>query len=72
MSNSGVHLQRYSSTVAKRPSPSPLKDVPTFYYQSDGSGRDSYVLMDNGGLRPEYDRHKPSVDKLFFGSLRKT
>ena len=37
---------------------------------SDGSGRDSYVLQDNGGLRPEYDRLNKSPEKIFTGSLR--
>jgi hypothetical protein len=26
--------------------------------------------MDNGGLRPDYEKHNPSVDKIFYGSLR--
>jgi hypothetical protein len=26
--------------------------------------------MDNGGLRPEYHRHNPSVEKIFHNSLR--
>jgi hypothetical protein len=26
--------------------------------------------MDNGGQRPEYDKHNPSPEKAFYGSLR--
>lgn len=51
---------------------SPSKDATTFYYPSDGSGRDSYVLQDGGGLRPEYDRHNKSPQKIFAASLRAT
>ena len=56
MGHQGVHLSIYGPGP-KRHSPSPQKNATTWYYQSDGSGRDSYVLMDNGGLRPEYDRY---------------
>lgn len=55
LGNTGVHLKQYHSSVTKRNLPTPHKDATTFYYQSDGSGRDSYVLKDNGGLRFEYD-----------------
>lgn len=41
----------------------------THYYQSDGSGRDSYVLKHNGGYRPEYNI-KLSGDRIFKDSLR--
>lgn len=37
---------------------------------SDGSGRDSYVLQNNGGLRPDYDRLNKSPGKIFTESLR--
>lgn len=37
---------------------------------SDGSGRDSYVLMDNGGSRPEYDKYNKSSEAVFISSLR--
>ena len=56
MGHQGVHLSS-KGPGPKRHSPSPQKHATTWYYQSDGSGRDSYVLMDNGGLRPEYDRY---------------
>jgi hypothetical protein len=48
-----------------------MKPTPTFYYQSDGSGRDSYVLMDNGGLRPEYNKYNKTNHQIFMASLRK-
>lgn len=48
---------------------SPNKEATTFYYQSDGSGRDSYVLKNNGGLRMEYTS-KQSGDRIFRSSLR--
>lgn len=47
-----------------------MKNPPTFYYQSDGTGRDSYVLADNGGYRPEYDKYHKSNEQIFIGSLR--
>lgn len=71
LGNQGYHFARYNSNVSKRPLPGPAnKPCPTFYYKSDGSGRDSYVLMDNGGMRPEYDKHHPNNDKIFTRSLR--
>ena len=48
--------------------PTPRKEATTFYYQSDGSGRDSYVLKNNGGLRMEYDVR--SSGEIFRTSLR--
>jgi hypothetical protein len=65
-----VHLQKYNSNVTRRVSPSPRKEASTFYYQSDGSGRDSYVLKNNGGLRPEYSVRN-SGDNIFKDSLRR-
>ena len=56
LGHQGVHFGRYGPSP-RRVSPSPHKEATTFYYQSDGTGRDSYVLMDNGGLRPEYEKH---------------
>lgn len=70
LGNTGVHMQRYSTSVTRRISPTPHKGASTFYYQSDGSGRDGYVLMDNGGLRPEYEKYNKSVEKIFQDSLR--
>ena len=46
-----------------------MKEPTTFYYQSDGSGRDSYVLKDNGGLRFEFNV-RDSGDRIFKHSLR--
>ena len=69
MGHQGVHLQKYNSTVTRRRSPSPHKDATTFYYQSDGSGRDSYVLKHNGGLRTEYNK-RLNGDIVFRDSLR--
>jgi hypothetical protein len=61
----GVHFDRYNSIV-ERNSPSPgSKDAPTNYYQSDGTGRDSYILMDNGGSRPEYDKYNKTPEHIF-------
>lgn len=69
MGHTGVHLQKYNSTVARRRSISPHKDATTFYYQSDGSGRDGYVLKDNGGLRATYN-NRLNGDNVFRDSLR--
>ena len=46
-----------------------MKEPTTFYYVSDGTGRDSYVLQNNGGYRPEYNI-KMSGDRLFRTTLR--
>jgi hypothetical protein len=70
LGHTGVHLPRYNHSVTRRTSPTPVKEASTFYYQSDGTGRDSYVVMDNGGLRPDYHRHNASVEKIFQNSLR--
>lgn len=68
LGHTGVHFFRYNSNVQQRSSPTPRKDATTFYYQSDGSGRDGYVIQNNGGLRFEY---KGIVgDRIFKESLR--
>ena len=55
--------------MGRSASPPPgKKDAPTWYYQSDGSGRDSYVLKNNGGLRPEYS--SKTNDRIFRSTLR--
>ena len=69
MGHTGVHFYKYNNPVTSRRSPSPTKEATTFYYQSDGSGRDSYVLKNNGGLRFEYDVRQ-SGDRVFKDSLR--
>ena len=56
--------------MAERRSPSPAKEPVTHYYMSDGTGRDSYVLMDNGGSRPEYNKYNKAPDVVFSNSLR--
>ena len=70
MGNQGIHFPRYNSNVTINRSKSPQKNATSFYYQSDGSGRDTYVLADNGGLRPDYNKHSPGVEKIFKSSLR--
>ena len=73
LGHTGVHMQRYNVYTTNKNSKksiSPHKEATTFYYQSDGSGRDGYILMDNGGSRPEYERYNPSPNKIFYGSLR--
>lgn len=68
MGHTGVSFYKYNGGVTKR-SPSPTKEATTFYYQSDGTGRDSYVLKNNGGLRMEYNV-RTSGDRIFKDSLR--
>jgi hypothetical protein len=68
LGNTGVHIRQYHGPASHSRSAS--KSPPTFYYQSDGTGRDSYVLMDNGGYRPEYDKYNKSNEKIFIDSLR--
>ena len=69
LGHAGVHLRQYNSTVTRRQMSSPRKEASTFYYQSDGSGRDTYVLKDNGGLRYEYN-NKTFGDRIFRSTLR--
>lgn len=70
MGHTGVHMKTYNTNVTRRILPTPRKEATTFYYQSDGTGRDSYVLKNNGGLRMEYDSKGGSGDRLFRESLR--
>ena len=70
MGNTGIQMKQYNSSVTKRQVPTACKDATTFYYQSDGSGRDSYVLKDNGGLRFDYNNKKD--DRIFRDSLRQS
>lgn len=71
MGHHGVQLKQYNNSNGPnyQPAPSPVKEPTTFYYQSDGTGRDSYVLQNNGGYRPEFNI-KVSGDRLFMSSLR--
>lgn len=38
-------------------SPSPRKDAVPFEYRSDGSGRDTYIVANSGGLKNDYQGH---------------
>lgn len=49
-------------------SPKPFKPTPPFKYISDGSGRDSYVIKNSGGLVNEFKGG--AADKVFLSSLR--
>lgn len=69
LGHTGVHLKQYNVSVTARDKPTPRKEPTTFYYQSDGTGRDSYVLKNNGGYRMEYDL-RTSGDRIFKDSLR--
>ena len=62
-------MYKYNSNVTKRVQPAPIKEATTFYYQSDGTGRDSYILKNNGGLRIEYN-NKNYGDRIFRDTLR--
>ena len=44
MGHTGTHYPRYNNNNGRSRSPSPYKTPTTFYYQADGTGRDSYVL----------------------------
>ena len=50
-------------------SPSPKKDAVSHVYQSDGSGRDSYVLQNSGGLVSDY-KGSSRADINFVAGLR--
>jgi len=47
---------------------SPKKEATSFRYYGDGSGRDSYVVTNCGGLIPNYQ--DPDVSRRFQSSLR--
>lgn len=44
------------------------KEATVLKYYGDGSGRDSYVTKECGGLIPSYESTSP--DKIFYSSLR--
>lgn len=69
MGHTGVHQYKYNNSNSRKSSPAPMKEPTTFYYQSDGTGRDSYVLNNNGGYRNEHDM-KNYGDRVFKDSLR--
>ncbi|CDW75979.1 UNKNOWN [Stylonychia lemnae] len=52
----------------RRESPSPRKEAKPFEYRSDGSGRDSYILANSGGLKNKI--HNLTGDKFFKATLR--
>jgi len=45
------------------------KETTVFKYFGDGSGRDSYIITDSGGLIPKYSNKGPQSN--FYNSLRK-
>jgi len=47
--------------------PSPRKEASAVDYRSDGSGRDSYIIQNSGGLKNDY---KQSGEKVFRDTLR--
>lgn len=49
---------------------SPLKEAVAFTYHSDGSGRDSYVIQNSGGLVCDYGVSRKS-EIVFKNSLRR-
>lgn len=44
----------FRNTFQNRIHASPLKDAVSFTYHSDGTGRDSYVISNSGGLVNDY------------------
>lgn len=71
--HNGVHLKtqnpsNFSPRQTNRGAPG-FKEPPTFTYLSDGSGRDSYILKNNGGSRVDYNC-KLNGDSIFRSSLR--
>jgi len=49
-------------------SPSPLKDAVAFQYRPDGTGRDTYIYCNSGGLKNT--SFAPYDEKSFHNSLR--
>ena len=47
----------------------PNKEATVFRYWGDGTGRDSYVVKDSGGLIPNYPTKAPTAG--FYQGLRK-
>mmetsp|Transcript_13107 Transcript_13107/g.9496 ORF Transcript_13107/g.9496 Transcript_13107/m.9496 type:complete len:118 (-) Transcript_13107:54-407(-) len=62
----------YSQLFQNQPhhhiSVSPRKEATSFRYYGDGSGRDSYVITNSGGLIPKYQ--DPDILRRFQSSLR--
>ena len=50
--------------------PSPIKEPSSFIYRSDGSGRDSYVIQNSGGLVNDFKQIQPH--NIFSSNLRTT
>ena len=57
LNNGGLTRESKNGMMNRKPRRSPhrnrtlgAKPAPAFYYKSDGSGRDSYVIKNNGGL----------------------
>lgn len=48
--------------------PAPAKPLPTVYYKSDGTGRDSYIVATSGGFHPSTTGKR--YDLQFKSSLR--
>jgi hypothetical protein len=48
-------------------SPAPRKEATAIDYRSDGSGRDSYIIHNSGGLKNDY---RQSGEKTFRDTLR--
>ena len=46
----------------------PAKPAVAFQYRSDGTGRDSYVIKNSGGLKAEY--YTNTADSIFASQLR--
>jgi len=44
------------------------KEATVLKYFGDGSGRDTYVTKESGGMIPSYESTSP--DKIFYSSLR--
>eukprot|EP00347_Sterkiella_histriomuscorum_P000025 403377469 len=64
------HTMLFASTTRfhRRESPSPMKEAKPFEYRSDGSGRDSYILANSGGLKNK--AFTLTGDKFFKATLR--
>jgi hypothetical protein len=66
----GMLSRPYRNTLRNR-NHSPQKEPLPVYYHSDGSGRDSYVVNNAGGLATDYgSSHRPDVN--FLQSLRQS
>jgi hypothetical protein len=64
----GTAYMRMGNATPYKGSPSPRKEAMPVEYRSDGTGRDSYIVCNSGGLKQIFN--KSHVEQFFKESLR--